>query len=235
MNTLAIRSLTAAAVCLAVLLAAMPARAGDGAVTVGVGHSWTKSFGKTPFESTPKISVDKPAIASVSWRGEESGTLVITVAPGGTHVIKDLPGFCPDFEKDPPQKDDEGVYACKQPDEKAKVLLDTIALAKKLDVGSLKLKVFGKDKARSMVAQGALWMVDSKVDDTKGNEVAAKDLSDKFFGSFAESAKASLEKMPPASRKKAEKLVQDDIRKIVAATSFIAKKAPARKAKPTPT
>jgi hypothetical protein len=149
----------------------------------------------------------------------------ITIEPGATHVIKDTPGFCPDFEKKPPTKGDATVYACKQPDEKSKVLLDTIACANKLDVGSLKLEVFEEDKAREMVTQGSLWMVDSEVDETKGNEVCSDDLSSKFFETFAASAKESLDKMSSDDREEAEKLVKDDIKKIVAATSFIAKQS----------
>ena len=87
MRTIGMRLLLAGAVALTVLLPAAHTSADDGAVTIGVGHSWTKSFGKTPFESKPKISVDKPAIASVSWRGEESGTLVITGNKEGDAVV----------------------------------------------------------------------------------------------------------------------------------------------------
>jgi len=59
----------------------------DGMVTVEVGHSWRKSFSNTPFESKPKVTVDKPNIASVSWEGEESGTLVITGVAEGEAVV----------------------------------------------------------------------------------------------------------------------------------------------------
>ncbi len=155
----------------------------------------------------------------------------ITIEPDGMYVIKELPGFCPDFEKDPPETDNEGIYACKQPDEKAEALLDTVKLVKELDVGTMKLEVFEEDKARAMVAQGSLWMVDSEIDETKGNEVSAKDLSEKFFGSFAESAKDKLEAMTPEKREQVEELVKDDIKKIVEATSFVAKKGAAGKAK----
>jgi hypothetical protein len=147
----------------------------------------------------------------------------VTIQPEGYHIIRDVPGFCPDFEKEPPGKDDTSVYACRQPDEKSKVLLETIASVKKLDVGALKLDVFGKDKARAMVAQGSLWMVDSEIDDEKDNEVTDEDLAGKFYDTFATAAKGSLEKMSPENRKQAEKLVRDDIRKIVQATSFVAK------------
>jgi len=148
----------------------------------------------------------------------------ITVQPDGYYIVRDVPGFCPDFEKEPPQTDDTSVYACKQPDKKSKVLLDTIAAVKKLDVGSLKLDVFGRDKARAMVAQGSLWMVDSEIDSEKGNEVSKEDLSDRFYSTFAISAKASLDKMSAKDRKQAEKLVKDDIKEIVGATSFVAKR-----------
>lgn len=149
----------------------------------------------------------------------------ITIQPEAYRIIQDVPGFCPDFEKEPPGKDDTSVYACRQPDEKSKVLLDTIESVKKLDVGALKLDVFGKDKARAMVAQGSLWMVDSEIDEEKGNEVAGEDLSDKFYETFASAAKGSLDRMSPDNRKQAEKLVKDDIKKIVQATSFVAKQS----------
>ena len=149
----------------------------------------------------------------------------ITIDRDSTHVIKDVPGFCPDFEKNPPQKGDEDVYTCKQPDEKSEVLLNAIELVKKLDVGSLKLDVFGKDKAEAMVAQGSLWVVDSKIDDVKGNEIDGDDLSSRFFGTFATAAKDALDGMSPETREKAEKLVKDDIKKIVDATSFVTKKS----------
>jgi len=149
----------------------------------------------------------------------------ITVEPGGAHVVEHASGFCPDFEKNPPKQGDEDVYACKQPDEKSKTLLETIECAKKLDVGTLKLEVFAEKKATAMVTQGSLWAVDSEIDEEKGNEVSAEDLASRFFSSFAGSAKESLDEMSPENRKEAEKLVKDDIRKIVEATSFVAKQS----------
>ena len=146
-----------------------------------------------------------------------------TIQPGQTVVVEHLPGFCPDFEKDPPKKNDTAVYACRQPDKKSKALLDTIAAAKTVDVGKLKLEVFGEKKARAMITQGALWAVDSHVDDEQGNEVSNTDLTDRFYGAFTRSAKAALDKMPPENRKQAEKLVKDDIKKMVGVTDFLAK------------
>jgi hypothetical protein len=149
----------------------------------------------------------------------------INIPPGGWHVTEQASGFCPDYEKNPPTKGDENVYACKQPDEKSKVLLETIACANKLDVGSMKLGVFEEGKAREMVTQGSLWMVDSRVDETEGNEVSSEALSARFYETFTESAKEALDKMSSEDRKKAEELVKDDVKAIVAATSFIAKQA----------
>ncbi len=147
----------------------------------------------------------------------------ITVKPDATYAINDVPGFCPDHEKKPPTQGDTSIYASKQPDEKSKVLLDTIESAKKLDVGSMKLEVFEEDKAREMVTQGSLWMVDSRIDAEEDNELTSEELSSKFYGTFAASAKESLDKMSSEDRKKAEDLVKDDIKKIVAATAFVAK------------
>ena len=72
---------------LMVLLSVSERAMADGSVTVEVGHSWTKSFSKTPFESKPKISVDKANIASATWSGGESGTLVITGLEEGEAVV----------------------------------------------------------------------------------------------------------------------------------------------------
>jgi len=86
MKASGMRSLFVVVICLVVL--GVPARAtAEGGVIVKVGHSWTKPFGKTPFESKPRVTVDKPDIASVSWRGEESGTLVITGIEEGEAVV----------------------------------------------------------------------------------------------------------------------------------------------------
>lgn len=74
------------AICLVALLAPKDALA-DGAVTIEVGHSWSKSFGRTPFESKPTITVANPGIASVSWSGGESGTLTITGEEEGETVV----------------------------------------------------------------------------------------------------------------------------------------------------
>ena len=150
----------------------------------------------------------------------------ITVAPNTSYSIKDVPGFCPDAEKDPPASETggESVYSVCKPDEKSTVLLDTIAAVKKLDVGALKLGVFEKDKARAMVCQGALWQVDSQVDEEKGNECTPKELNTKFFEAFTASAKDTLEKMPEKKREKVETVVKDDIKKIVDAADFISKK-----------
>ncbi len=137
--------------------------------------------------------------------------------------MEHLSGFCPDHEKAPPKKDDTAIYTCSQPDKKASTLLATIGLAGTIDVSSLKLSVFETPKAAAMMTQGALWMVDSKIDEVKDNEVSDKDLSDKFYGTFAVSAKASLDKMTPENRQRAETIVRSDISKIVAAISFVSK------------
>jgi hypothetical protein len=147
----------------------------------------------------------------------------VTVKAGDTFVMKDMPGFCPDYEKDPPRKDDTAVYTCKQPDGKSKVLLVTIGAVRTIDVTSLKLAVFENAKAATMMTQGALWMVDARIDKVKDNEVSDKDLSDRFYGTFAASAKISLDKMAPDARKRAETIVRSDIIKIVAAISFVTK------------
>ncbi len=118
----------------------------------------------------------------------------ITIQPGATFVMADMPGFCPDFEKDPPKKGDAAVYACKQPDEKSKVLLATIALVKKINVASLDLDVFGEDKARQMMCQGALWVVDSRIDDVEANEVSSDSLIALYWQAFQTLAKAKLER-----------------------------------------
>ncbi len=147
----------------------------------------------------------------------------VTIKAGQSFVMEHMCGFCPDYEKAPPKKDDTTVYTCSQPDKKAATLLATIGLAGTIDASSLKLSVFAPPKAAAMMAQGALWMVDSKIDEVKDNEVSDKDLSDKFYGTFAVSAKASLDKMTPENRQRAETIVKSDISKIVAAISFVSK------------
>ena len=103
------------------------------------------------------------------------------------------------------------------------MLLDTIESVKRLDVGDMKLQVFEKEKAREMITQGALWMVDSRVDEVEGNEVSEKALTDRYWSAFEVSAKETLDKMPSEKRKEAEKLVRDDLKIIVQATSFVLK------------
>ncbi|NOZ22523.1 MAG: hypothetical protein GXP25_15685 [Planctomycetes bacterium] len=147
----------------------------------------------------------------------------IIIGAGETHVINDIPGFCPDFELKPPAKGASDAYTTRQPDEKAATLLATIEAVKKFDMGTLKLQVFEKDQTREMLAQGALWMVDSRVDEVKGNEVSNENLGDRYWDKFRESAADALAKMSPKQREEAEDLVKEDIKKIVAATSFVSK------------
>lgn len=151
----------------------------------------------------------------------------ITIAPNSSYAITDVPGFCPDGEKDPPTAESggESIYTVSKPDEKSGVLLDTIAAVKKLNVGNLKLDVFEEDKARSMVCQGALWQVDSQVDEEEGNEFTSQAMSTRFFEAFTASAKPALEKMSAKDRTTAETLVKDDIKKIVAAADLISKQS----------
>ncbi|MBT3200034.1 MAG: hypothetical protein HN350_08955 [Phycisphaerales bacterium] len=156
----------------------------------------------------------------------------ITIAPNASYVIKDVPGFCPDGEKDPPKPETEGqsVYTACKPDEKASTLLDAIAAVKKMDVGKMKLDVFKEDKARAMVCQGTLWQVDSKIDAEPDNDFTSEKLNARFFEAFTASAKEALEKMPETKREKVETVVKDDIKKIVAAADFITKKTTTKSA-----
>lgn len=151
----------------------------------------------------------------------------ITIAPNASYAIKDIPGFCPDGEKDPPaaETDGQSVYTAVKPDEKAGTLLDAIAAVKKMDVGNLKLDVFKEKKARAMIAQGSLWQIDSKIDEEPNNDFTSENLKTRFFEAFKVSAKDSLEKMSTAKRKQVETVVKDDIQKIVAATDFVTKQS----------
>jgi len=147
----------------------------------------------------------------------------VPVGPGQTHVISDIPGFCPDFELDPPKPGDSGTYAVRPPDKKAKPLLAALERVKKFDIGKMKLDIFKADQTRRMLAQGTLWMVDSHIDDVKGNEVTEQKLTDRLFTTFEKSAGESLKKMPPKKRAAAEKLVKNDIKEIVKGISFVSK------------
>ncbi|MDP7290369.1 MAG: hypothetical protein QGH94_20470, partial [Phycisphaerae bacterium] len=150
----------------------------------------------------------------------------ITIPPHIAYAIKDIPGFCPDGEKDPPaaETEEKSVYTACKPDKKSATLLKAIAAVKQMDVGELKLKVFGEKKARAMVCQGALWQVDSRIDEEPDNEFTSEKLKKQFFTAFTTSAKAALDKMPPEKREKVESVVKDDIKKLVAAADFVTKK-----------
>lgn len=150
----------------------------------------------------------------------------ITISPYAALAIKDIPGFCPDGEKDAPAAETEGqsVYTACKPDDKSGPLLEAIAAVKKMDVGALKLDVFGEKKARAMICQGALWRIDSRIDEAPDNEFTSEKLKARFFEAFSTSAKAALDKMPPKKREQAETVVKDDIKKLVAAADFVTKK-----------
>jgi hypothetical protein len=151
----------------------------------------------------------------------------IKIAPNAVYAIKDIPGFCPDGEKDPPAAETEGqsVYTACKPDDKAATLLETIAAVKKMDVGNLKLSVFKDDKARAMISQGALWQVDSRIDEEPDNDFTGEKLKTRFFEAFTASAKDTLDKMPAKKRETVNSVVKDDIKKIVAAADFITKQS----------
>jgi len=153
----------------------------------------------TPEPQTGAASIGKP----------------ISIDPGHTYVISDIPGFCPDFELDPPKPGADGTFTVLPPDKKAKPLLAALRRVKKFDVGKLKLEVFGADQTRRMLAQGTMWMVDSRADDVKENEVTEQKLTARFWTTFEQSAADSLKKMPPKKRDAAKKLVKNDIAEIV--------------------
>ncbi|MDP6359328.1 MAG: hypothetical protein QF473_29685 [Planctomycetota bacterium] len=166
-------------------------------------------------------------VADVPTRTPQAGAAKIgksvSVDPGQTLVINDIPGFCPDFELAPPKPGAGGTYAVRPPDKKAKPLLAALERVRKFDIGKLKLDVFKADQTRRMLAQGALWMVDSRADDVKGNEVTGQKLTDRFWTKFEQSAAESLKKMPPKQRDAAKKLVKNDIKEIVKGISFVSK------------
>jgi len=160
--------------------------------------------------------------------GAEAVGQPVSIKPGRAHVIKSVPGFCPDFELASPSKGDSGVYAARQPDKKSETLLATILLVEKVDVGEMKLEVFGSVKTRAMLAQGALWMVDSKSDAVEGNDVTKKALEGKFITAFKTAAKGALAKMDENQKKKAVQLVEADVKDIVAKIAFVSKAATQR-------
>jgi hypothetical protein len=172
------------------------------------------------------VPTEKPCAGA-----KEIGT-PITIAPNASYAIKDIPGFCPDGEKAPPAAETNGqsVYTACKPDEKADTLLEAVAAVKKMDVGNLKLDVFKEDKARAMIAQGALWQVDSKIDEEPDNDFTSATLKTRFFEAFTASAKESLEKMPAKKRETVESVVKDDIKKIVAAADFVTKQTTSKPA-----
>ena len=147
----------------------------------------------------------------------------VTVGPEETIVIDDVPGFCPDFELDPPGEGAVDVYAVRPPDEKADVLLAAIEAVKEFDVDTLALEVFEEDQTRQMLAQGALWLVESRYDDVPGNEVTEQKLADRFWTTFETSAGDSLAQMPADERAQAKELVKNDIKSIVNGISFVSK------------
>ena len=149
----------------------------------------------------------------------------ISIKPGAAYVIKEIPGFCPDFELAAPGKGQSEIYAAKKPDKKSQTLLKAIELAREVDVGEMKLDVFGEKKTAAMITQGTLWIVDSKADEVENNDVTKKDLADKFLAAFKLSAKDALAKMRQEQKEQAVKLVQADLKDIVAKISFVSKKA----------
>lgn len=165
-----------------------------------------------------------PTIASVA--GAKELNTPITVRPRATYVIKHIPGFCPDFELAPPAEGSAELYTTRPPDEKSRALIATVNAAKEFDVGSIKLEIFGPDKARKMICQSAVWVVDSQVDEVEKNEVTSTVLVDRYWTTFEVSAKEKLARMSEPDRKSAENTVKADLRKIVAATAFLAKNRP---------
>ncbi|MDP7286396.1 MAG: hypothetical protein QGH94_00240 [Phycisphaerae bacterium] len=158
-------------------------------------------------------------------QGAEDIGKVIPIKAGKAYVVRDITGFCPDFELASPGKGESGIYVAKKPDKKSETLLATIELARKVDVGEMKLEVFGKKKTEAMITQGALWMVDSKCDSVEQNDVTKKALEDKFLTVFKVSAKGALAKMDERQKKKAVQFVEADVKDIVAKISFVSKTA----------
>ncbi len=147
----------------------------------------------------------------------------ITLAPGESHTISQVPGFCPDFELAPPAEGESDNYTCRPPDEKGEQLLSVVEAAGNLDIGEAGLDVFGEQKVREMVTQGACWMADSKIDEEPDNDVTSEQLTDRFWDTFTTAADEQLTTMPAEQRDEAEDMVRRDIKKIVAMTSFVAK------------
>jgi len=147
----------------------------------------------------------------------------VTVGAGESYLMRDLPGYCPDFELAPPDEGVCDIYTPCAPDERGARLLEVIAAVQGFDVGPVKLDLFEEGKAREMMCQGALWTVESAFDDVEGNEVTAEQLAGRYWEAFETSAGAALEAMPSDQRQETEELVRDEIRRIVSATSFVAK------------
>ena len=88
MQTFKTKTLLLTLISLVLLSTSITALGEEGVIVLGEGHSKSKSFGKVPFEKKPTIKSDDPGVATATWVGEESGTLIVSgVKEGTTEVI----------------------------------------------------------------------------------------------------------------------------------------------------
>ena len=101
-----------------------------------------------------------------------------------------------------------------------------IEAVKKTDAEPMNLQVIGREQFYAMATQGSCWIADSRLDEVEDNEVTAEKVQDRFLETFHRAAGDKLAKMEPAQRQEAEKVVKEDIRKIIEKVSFCAKQHP---------
>jgi len=152
----------------------------------------------------------------------------IAIAPKAKKVIKEIPGFCADFEFDPPDKGMAGNYTCKKPGGKGKKLLSVIEAVKKLDLSKLELKVFREKKASEMITLASCWMAESRWDGVEGNDVSTAQVIERFMEAFATPGGTNLPKMPSEQQVEAEKLLEEDVAKIVEKAASVSQQKPHR-------
>jgi hypothetical protein len=144
------------------------------------------------------------------------------IQPGKTKRLA-LTGTCDDFGKPAPAKGVKDLYTLKGPDKEGKIIVNAVKRGVKFDPGKLKLKVFSPDQAHPMILQSLVWFVESRCDDTDGNEVTLEQLEEFYVNKWEkdETARKALAKMNPDQRLQADQMVKEDMKKIVASINFL--------------
>ena len=169
------------------------------------------------------LVTDVPTREGNECSGAEALDVAITVPPETVVVVKDLPGVCPDYEKDPPTAGDSAHYELQPPNDKSRALVAVVDEVAAIDFTAKPLKGMKPGQAAETACQGAVWMAESRIDEVEGNEVSTEELHGRFFMTYLAAVDPAHRELDDEERDQLDDAVRDDLTTIVNAIDFATK------------